>query len=134
MECNDDPRIPPPLYTKRHIRIPEIEVYPVSDTVGYPFRFQLSFEQSLHANAAFTTSSCTIIPEDQHVSAEPNYISDDDPHDSSQQQMIVRNDSSYAQWVPGQKLCYYKDGHSDEFVLNRTILSDDNCASGTVFV
>ena len=108
-------------------RIPEIDVFPISDGWKSFYSFSNTFEQSLYAKAAFHTSSDATSLDDQHTSTEPNYISDDEnSHDSPASQKIPVHDGPYAQWKPGQKLKYCRDGHVDEVIVEKILLSDDN--------
>ena len=40
--------------------------------------------------------------------------------------MIVDKDGLYAQWVPGKRLRYCKDGHTDDVIVDNVTLSDDD--------
>ena len=123
-------------------RIPEINVSTASDGWTTFYTFSNMLQRSLYISSVFNATTCVPCDNsDSPTNAPAVYVSDDESVASTTSPVEVSSPSHdegidppideptigpYASWQPGDKLTYFRDGHSDNVVVEKLIIADDN--------
>ena len=125
-------------------RIPEINVATTSNGWKSFYTFTNSFQRSLYTSQVYSTAVCT--PISSETRDLPAYISDDEedvveepsPSLVDLELSTLRSELSgdqcspsllqgpYSPWKLGDKLKYFRDGHSDDVVIEDIKFTDDS--------